>query len=427
MPPRPNLLFLHVDQLNLFALGANGCADVATPNLDRLWARGVSFRHSSVANPICSPSRTCWYTGLMSEEHGQLTNDRRYAIDPATADIGPLFRRGGYDAVYMGKWHIAKPAERSFDVQFNGHVHGELGDAYTARAAEAFLANRQGGRPFFLNVGLLNPHDSCMWAYNFTPCSPAKFGQGARLEGQLPALPPNHRLPAYPSIAAAPVDPTGGVWSDRDWRYYLYSYYRQVEMVDAEVGRILDALEHSRFADNTVLVFASDHGDGLAQHFHYGNDCLFDHSVMAPLVVVPPGATAGRRDETHMISSIDVTATLCDYAGLDPLPGRRGLSLRPLVENRPAAWRPYAAASAAECRLRMIRTPAHKLIHDRVTNDYALYDLANDPWEMSNVARDAAQAAALAQLKLQLSANEATYHYAPQAARMVHRWAQIAG
>lgn len=422
--PRPNILFLHVDQLNLAALGANGCPHVSTPQMDRIFARGVSFRHSVMANPVCTPSRTCWYTGLMSEEHGQLANEPEFNLDPSIADIGPLMGQGGYDPVYMGKWHIARPVERSFHLAFNGHEHGELGDACTARAAEAFLATREGDRPFFLNVGLLNPHDSCMWAHTFFPCPPAKFSLARGLRDQLPELPPNHYLSAHPSVATgAAADPTRGQWTDLDWRYYMYCYYRDVEMVDAEVGRIVNALEGSRFADNTLLIFASDHGDGLAQHYHFGKASLMDPSLIAPLVLVEPGVR-GRRDEAHLVSNIDVTATICDYAGVDPLPGRRGRSLRPLVHGQNPAWRPYAASTTALSRERMIRTTTHKLINDRVTGEYILYDLGLDPWEMRNVASHPPYALPLAQLKAMMDENERGYRYAPNTVRMLRTWEQ---
>lgn len=420
---RPNILFLHVDQLNLFAIAANGCPYVATPNFDRIFRRGVSFRHSCIANPVCVPSRTTWYTGLMSEEHGQLSNDAVFNIDPSLADIGPVIRKAGYDSVYMGKWHLAKPLTPSFDVQFGSHGHGEMGDAAVARAAEAFLQTREGAKPFFLNVGLLNPHDCCMWTYPFTPCSPAKFSLGKVLGSELPPLPPNHYLSAHPTLArGVAVDPTHGHFSELDWRYYMYRYYRNVEMADAEVGRILAALETSRWADNTLLIFASDHGEGLAQHYHYGKECILDHSVIAPLVFVQPGVSA-RRDVDHIVSSIDVPATICDYAGADPLPGRRGRSLRPLVEQgRAADWRTFAASTTARTRERIIRTTRHKLLNDRVTRQYLLYDLVQDPWEMKDVAGDPAYAATLRQLQGYMDQNESTYHYARSTERMLKQW-----
>jgi choline-sulfatase len=422
MADRPNILFLHIDQQNLKA--ANGCPYVSTPNLDRIFARGVSFRNAVSANPVCSPSRSSWYTGLMSEEHGQLDNGNP-GMDRSIPDIGPLISSGGYDSVYMGKWHLARPVEDSFDRAFSGHGHGEVGDAYVARAAEAFLANREGDKPFFLNVGLLNPHDCCMWGYDFTP-GPAKYGLASELADELPPLPPNHDLGAFPTLPETPLDPTQGKWSDLDWRFYMYSYYRQVEMVDAEVGRIVDALEQSRFADNTLLIFSSDHGDGVAQHHHYGKVSPLDPSLIVPLVLVHPGVPA-RIDTTHMISNIDVTATICDYAGVDPLPGRKGLSLRPLLEGRETSWRPYAASNTARGRIRLVRTPEYKLINNRITNDSALYDLVNDPWEMKDVIADPAHAQARAQMRNYLDANEATYHYAPQMLQQMAKWKKAGG
>lgn len=255
----------------------------------------------------------------------------------------------------------------------------------------------------------------------FSPCPPAKFSLAPGLVDQLPPLPPNHRLSAHPTILPAPADPTHGRWTDMDWRYYLYCYQRQVEMVDAEIGRIVAALEQSAAAQDTLLVFASDHGDGRAQHYHYGKDCILDPSVMAPLVIVHP-ELAGRRDTAHIVSSIDVTATLCDYAEVDPLPGRRGLSLRPLLEGRSAPWRRYAASTTAKSRERIIRTASHKLLHDRVTNEYVLYDLARDPWEMNNLAGDPAESGTLAQLKAYMDENDAACRYAPQTVRMLELW-----
>jgi len=413
---RPNIVFLHIDQQNPHAIGANGCSYVSTPHMDRIIGKGVSFQHFCVANPCCMPSRTSWYTGLMSEEHGQLDNNLPN-MDPTIADIGPLIRSGGYDPVFMGKWHVAKPVEQSFQLLFNGHGCGELGDGPTARAAEAFLADREGDKPFFLNVGLLNPHDCCMWGYDFNwrGDGPAKYSLGPGMIDELPLLPPNHRFTCMPTMPESEfsADPTRGHWTDVDWRYYMYCYYRQVEMVDAEIGRILSALEHSRFADNTILIFASDHGDGVAQHYHYGKGSPLDPSMVAPLVIVDP-AVKSRRDNIHAVSNIDITATICDYAGVDPLPGRRGLSLRPVLEGKSTDWRPYAAACASfDGRNRLIRTPTHKLINDRKNNEYVMYDLVNDPLEMKNVVADAAYASTLKQLKDYMDANEATYHYAP--------------
>ena len=419
---RPNIIFLHIDQQNLKAIGANGCTYASTPTLDRIIERGVSYDNCVMANPLCMPSRTSWYTGLMPEEHGQMANKAPWS-DTSIPDIGPLVTSGGYDSIYMGKWHLARDVTRSFDLRFRGHPDGEEGDAHVARAAEAFLANREGNKPFFLNIGLLNPHDCCAWANpSKKAATPVKHSVIKNVLEQLPPLPPNHYLSAFPTRKKF-LDPTHGQWTDLDWRFYMYCYYRHVEMVDAELNRVLNALENSRFADNTLLIFASDHGEGLAQHYHYCKQSPMDHSLMAPLVFIHPELKA-RRDVSHVISSIDVTATICDYAGVDPLPGRRGLSLRPLLEEKPIDWRAFAASCPDDGRLRLVRTTEHKLINDRVSNEYVMYDLKNDPWETKNVVNDPAYTDTLTRLKTYMDQNEATYHFAPSAMKTIENWRQ---
>jgi choline-sulfatase len=418
---RPNIIFLHIDQQNLKAIGAHGCAYASTPAMDRMLGRAVSFDHCVMANPLCMPSRSSWYTGLMPEEHGQIMNAPPY-MDESIADIGPLVASGGYDSIYMGKWHLARDVTKSFDLLYRGHPNGEQGDAYVARSAEAFLATRQGDKPFFLNIGLLNPHDCCAWAgAAHTSTGVVKSSLIPGMVDQLPPLPPNHYLNAFPTGHRPFIDPTRGKWSDLDWRYYMYCYYRHVEMVDAELERIFSALENSRFADNTLLIFASDHGEGLAQHYHYGKQSPMDHSLIAPLAFIHPGLKP-RRDTSHVISSIDVTATICDFAGVDPLPGRRGLSIRPLLDEKKTGWRAFAPACPMDGQVRLVRTTEHKLINDRITNEYVMYDLVKDPWEMKNVVADPAYSQTLAQLKTYMDQNEATYHFAPSTIVTFENW-----
>jgi choline-sulfatase len=417
---RPNIIFLHIDQQNTTAIGANGCALAETPTMDRIFARGVSFDQCVMANPLCMPSRASWYTGLMPEEHGQIANAPPF-MDISVQDIGPLVTSGGYDSIYMGKWHLARDVGKSFDMRFRGHPNGEEGDAYVARAAEAFLANREGDKPFFLNIGLLNPHDCCAWCEsNPRPFGPSKRSLAQGMVDQLPALPPNHYLNAFPT-QKGPIDPTRGRWTDLDWRFYMYCYYRHVEMADAELDRIFSAFENSRFRDNTIFIFASDHGEGLAHHYHFGKQSPMDPSLMAPLVIIDP-AVKSRRDAAHVVSSIDLTATICDYAGVDPLPGRRGLSLRPLIEEKKTDWRAFAPSCPQDGMVRLVRTVEHKLLNDRKTNEYVLYDLVKDPLEMRNVINDPAYAQTLAQLKGYMDRNEATYHYAPTVIQTFEAW-----
>ena len=134
---------------------------------------------------------------------------------------------------------------------------GEYIDGSVARACMGFLENYTGDKPFFLNAGFLNPHDCC---YSFGAAGgQGKLSFAEEIEDQLPPLPDNWVKSARPWGFT-------GIWTELDWRYYIYTYYRWVEMVDAEIASLYDALMNSQFADNTVVIFTADHGDGLGFH-----------------------------------------------------------------------------------------------------------------------------------------------------------------
>ncbi|MCF7818668.1 MAG: sulfatase-like hydrolase/transferase, partial [Kiritimatiellales bacterium] len=168
MERRPNIVFVHVDQLKRSAIGTYGCPYVKTPNIDRVIADSTHFTRSYTAVPVCVPARTSWYTGLEQEQSGITENARwidRDVVKPA--ELGTWLRdKGGYDTVYMGKWHVAlKPQTCGFRFLHDSNPVGEYGDTAVARAAEEFLLTYKEEKPFFLNVGLLNPHDICYWSF----------------------------------------------------------------------------------------------------------------------------------------------------------------------------------------------------------------------------------------------------------------------
>ena len=159
---QPNIVFIHTDQQHHLAISAYGNRDVSTPNMDRLIAEGISFRRSYSANPVCCPARASWYTGRMSVEHGVISNP--FPIDPNLPDLGQwLTKHTDYNCVYSGKWHVTgRNVANSFDVIYDRHPYGELQDSGSARAAAQYIAEHANDdRPFFLSVGLLNPHDCC--------------------------------------------------------------------------------------------------------------------------------------------------------------------------------------------------------------------------------------------------------------------------
>ena len=390
----PNLLFMHLDQHYWDAVSAFGCAHVSTPAIDRLASRGSSFSLSYSANPVCCPARACWYTGRASSENGVVMNDQ-WPIVPEMPDMGQWFSARGYDSVYAGKWHVTGRAfTNSFRVLTPGSGVGEVTDGVVSRAAEGFLRSRGANdKPFFLNVGFLQPHDCCYWVFEHKDGIPlTRFGPPP---ADLPPLPPNHGFDLNEPLPMRNLHDgkhPRSRWSAEHWRWYLWNYYRMVEMADAEVGRVLDALDDTGLTNDTLVILTSDHGDGLGRHGLTSKMFLYDEAVRVPFIAACPGCVqAGVRDTRHLVSGLDVAPTLCDFAGVEGLPKARGLSLRPLLEGRSdAPWREFLVAETLRTG-RMIRTPEYKYIayqNDPVTQ---LFDMRSDPGELKNLAPEAAK------------------------------------
>jgi choline-sulfatase len=368
------------------AISAYGCKYARTPNLDRIAAEGYSFMESYCAMPQCCPARASWFTGRMSKEHGVVVNS--YPIDPNIPDLGQWLRKAGYETVHTGKWHISgRNVARSFKVLHRGSGHGELGDSTVARSAVAYLKNRSGDKPFFLSVGFLNPHDCCFPASS--DGGPGKYAFAPKIKDKLPPLPENFDYD-YRSDGMRQVRN----WSHQDWRYYIYSYYRMVEMVDAEVGRVYDAVRNGPHRDNTLFILTCDHGDGLGFHAKVSKGYLEEEASRVPAIVSWPGRVRqGVRDTRHLVSGVDVAATICDYAGAAPMPKTTiARSWRPLLEGEDATWRDYAVCETSVGSLSVcVRDLRFKsIIYQDKTR---LYDIGNDPLEMRDLADDPKYAA----------------------------------
>lgn len=384
---RPNILFILCDQLGLDAISAHGSPDVHTPNIDRLVARGMTFIESHSTSPVCSPARSSLLTGRMPTETGVITNDR--PIHGSVPDLGQWLRQADYDTVYCGKWHLPHgyPAELAgFRVLPVGAAQGDLVDEVVARSCQAYLRNRDRSRPFVLVASYMQPHDICYWAIKGRDLVPEELAFPL-LEGRLPELPPNHR--SRPAAPAHLDRMAYKQFSDAQWRYYLYVYYRQVEMLDADVGRLLDAIEDSGEADNTVIVFTADHGDGRGRHQHVQKWYPYEEAVKTPLVFSWPGEIPeGVRDAEHLVSGVDMMGTLCDYAGVEPPRTTVGRNLRPLLEQRDAPWRDYLVFDTHIVG-RTVRTAQYKYVRYEDDPVEQLFDMVADPWETVNLYQEA--------------------------------------
>ncbi len=398
----PNVLVIITDQQHINALSAAGCTDISTPAMDSLATRGTRFVHSISANPLCSPARSALFTGRTSCEASVPVNGR--PIRSGIPNLGQwLSDQAGYETVYAGKWHLPAGATHfipGFRVIATGiGGQGNLGDTAVSSACEGWLHNRTSTDPFLLIASFLQPHDICQWLrLNSSRMDELPV---AEIADELPPLPANFGFDARePETVSSRRSGNEGVshgWSEEQWRYYLWCYYRHVEMVDAEIGRVLRGLDESGHAEDTLVIFTADHGEGTAHHQMTRKNLLYEEALAVPLVVALPGEiAAGRADAAHVASGLDITPTICDFAGVDAPPNMRGRSLRPVLEERVTTWREYCVAEVQNNTGRAVRTDRFKYITYAGDPVEQLFDMVEDPGELNNLADNATHAPVLA-------------------------------
>jgi choline-sulfatase len=417
---QPNILVIVTDQQHVDTIGAGGCPHVVTPAMDRLVRHGVSFTQSYSTNPVCSPARSSLFTGRMTTETGVVANGIHIRKD--IPNVGQWFSsRSAYETLYAGKWHI--PRTHQLDIEgfrvINTGIggHGILGDATTSRACEGYLRNRAKNRPFLMVASFLQPHDICEWL-RLNTWDPQKLPYMG-LSGALPPLPENfdydRHEPAYLSRTRQSRDPFVRGWGALQWQYYLWSYYRHIEQVDAEIGRLLQALDEEGYAENTVIVFTSDHGEGLGHHQMVRKSSPYDEAARVPLVVSCPGRMQQNViNTTDLVSGVDIVPTICDFAGIAPPPHMRGISLKPVLAGDAGPSRDFVVTELPGNRARMLRTQRHKYIAYADDPMDMLFDMEKDPGETRNLARDPASAPLVADLKQTLRAWEKDLEVAPK-------------
>ncbi len=410
----PNLLFVLTDQQTLRAMSCGGNPWLKTPAMDRLAAGGVRFEKSYCVSPVSGPSRASLVTGQMPGKHHLIYNhDARFADSDADRlpTIADHLRAVGYGAYWIGKWHAQEfypnREERihGFDFLPTGATgfHGlglDMDAAVTDRAVE-FLENPP-TQPWFLGVAWHNPHDICYWVMEEyrNQLDPITS------QGDLPPLPGNFEIapdePEFFKICRqrqnyGPEWKWTTKWDQTRWREYLRAYYRLTELIDAELGRLLDALDRTGLAENTLVVFTSDHGEACGGHQLVMKLLPWEPVVSVPLLARLPGTIpAGKVCRTHIASGVDLLPTFCDFAGAPAPAGAPGVSLRRVLENPEEQGRPFAVIhldtdpKRPEVFARVVRTPDFKYIKFSIGEPAeALYNVNDDSGEMKNLVQEA--------------------------------------
>ena len=314
--PRRNILLLISDNQNQFDCGCYGNRVVKTPNLDRLAAEGVRFADAFATTASCGPSRAVVYTGLYTHANGQYGHghgNHTFVVKPTVSTVFRILKDAGYRTALLGKQHTTPPEAYPFDFDPGVNSRDVMG---LAEAGGRFI-RESGDRPFFLTIGYSDPHPT-------TRTDGAGWGIRRDYRGVEP-------------ITYDPADVIVPPWlPDRpEVREGLAGYYQQISRMDQGVGRILRLLEESGKADETLVIFTSDHGSSepgaMANHYEPG--------VQVPFLVRLPDASAVGLTNSALITLADITPTLLDWAQVTPSKPLHGRSLLPILNTPdPDGW-----------------------------------------------------------------------------------------
>ena len=438
---RVNVLFIASDDLNN-DLGGYGNPMVKSPNLDRLARRGLRFDRAYTQYPLCSPSRTSLMTGLrpdVTRIYDLITHFRKTVPDVVT--LPQLFRNNGYYAARVGKiYHYGVPGDigtsglddpASWDAVVNprGRDKDEehllrrltpqrpLGSSLTLLAAEGADEEQTDGKvatetirlleenrdkPFFIAAGFYRPH--CPFI------APKKYFDLYPLDKiKLPNEPSDH-LKNVPDAAFSTKPPYWGL-KEQQRREAIQAYFAAITFMDAQVGRLLDALDRLKLADNTIIIFWSDHGYLLSEHGQWMKMSLFEESARVPLIIAAPSAKAKGQATGRTVELVDIYPTLAELCRL-PAPSRlAGRSLRSLLDDPRAKWDKAAytqverGPQGQQFMGRSVRTERWRYTEwDEGRKGVELYDHAKDPHEYRNLGNDPAHAKRIEELKKLLHA-----------------------
>ena len=461
---RPNIIVIFSDDHALRAVSAYGDALIETPGIDRIADQGMLFRHATVTNSICGPSRAALLTGKFSHLNGKFTNGGLF--DGSQPTLPKYLQAQGYETAIIGKWHLGSEPTGfdHWDILRNQGEYfqptflsargetvsgGYATDVIGQKTIDWLQWQRDRDRPFFLMSQHKSPHREWfpplrhlnLYADTVFPEPDTLFdtyegrASGAAQQAMTLAHHFNHRdlkiLPAEAELAVRPADTRqeagwrnmisrltpgqrqayrdafeplnrplveGSLDGDDRVRHiyqrYMQDYLATVTAMDENIGRLLDYLDESGLAGNTIVIYTSDQGFYLGEHGWYDKRWMYEESLHTPLTVRWPGVTPPGSETGALIQNIDLAPTLLDAVGA-PVPGdMQGESFVPFLRGEePDGWRDaiyyhyYEGPPAVHAVPRHygVRSDRYKLIHYYDLGEWELFDLERDPNEMQSV------------------------------------------
>lgn len=447
-----NVLFIVSDDLTNNTLGCYGSPVCRSPNIDALAKKGVKFDRAYCQFPLCNPSRASFLTGLRPDTLRVYENATQFRKNaPNAQSLGETFQKGGYFVARVGKlYHYGVPAQIGtdglddkpswmktinprgrdkddednnllFSLNPNAKGSARYGGTLSWHASEGTdetmtdgmiadevskLIEANKGKPFFLACGFFRPHTPYVAPKKYFDMYPPE-------KLALPKVPADH-WQKHPAPAFGSMKKEQEKLTDELRRKALQAYYASTTFMDAQVGRVLEALEKHKLADKTIVVFISDHGYHLGEHGLWQKMSLFENSARVPLIVYDPRSKANGSACARPVELIDLHATLADMCDL-PKPKTDGTSFTRLLNDREAPWDKPALTQVSRGTPTAtgettgknpwfmgysVRTERYRYTEwDGGKKGAQLYDYDTDPGELTNLAADPKHADTVKHLK----------------------------
>jgi arylsulfatase A-like enzyme len=402
---QPNVIVFFTDQQRWDTTGIHGNPLNLTPNFDRLAKQGTHLYHSFTCQPLCGPARSCLQTGLYPTTSGVFRND--IPLSNSDKSLAYHFNKGGYHTGYIGKWHLAG-RESPDDIKAAGAVPEEL----------------RAGYHFWLGANLLeltsSPYSTILYDGNNQPVLLPGYRVDALTDAAIRYINDHQMDPFFLFLSFLEPHqqnnlddyppPEGyrelyvGKWTPPDLaalggstQQHIAGYYGMVKRLDEALGRLIDCLISLKLNENTIILFTSDHGNHFkTRNREYKRSC-HESSIRVPTMISGPGFNGGGQIR-DLVSIVDLPLTLLDAVGITIPSKMQGRSILPLVRHEPIDWRNELLIQISELQLgRAIRTKRWKYCvtandldpyafsSSEHYQEYALYDLKTDPYELTNL------------------------------------------
>ena len=419
---KPNIIVIMSDEHNAGVLGSYGNDIVHTPHLDGLSRRGVTFESCYCNSPLCVPSRLSFTSGKYVSRVGAWSNSC-WLPSADYRSLPRIMNAAGYESLLCGKMHYDRTRRYGF-TEIGGNMNNsrKTGKGGRRRADDLapktgvsarfgrfhtgdksgilthdrkvttgtveFLNNRKAGaRPFFLFVGYLAPH--------FPLIVPQKYWEPYKGKVPMPVIPEGHLESQLRNYKHLRIGFNVENAPDEIVRKGRELYYGLTQWLDEEVGKVLEALRKSEAAENTIVIYTTDHGENMGEHGLWWKNCMYEHASRVPLIVSWPARWKGGQRRTKACSLVDVVQTIAELGGADVPGDWNGESMVRWLDAPRTKWRDLAVSEYYGHNIAsgnvMIRMGKYKYVYHTAADanhaaERELYDLQADPGEFDNLA-----------------------------------------